>query len=173
MKKLLLISALCTATMAQAQQSPSDTLDSKGTIRIQITKEVNGKVTRTDTTFEIGDEHSASLFLQQNGKERGSKALIRLLEDEESGILKSQDFRMILPPAAPTSPGVFRQYSFSYNDVDREGIMESVDELLREHGFENTQQRNVIREIEIIPDKDQRRKMKKAKKKRIIIIEES
>lgn len=51
--------------------------------------------------------------------------------------------------------------------------MNSVDELLREHGFENTQQRNVIREIEISPDKDQRRKIKKAKKKRIIIIEES
>jgi hypothetical protein len=173
MKKLFLISALATATMAQAQQLKSDTLASKGTIRIQITKEINGKVIQTDTTFDVGEEQAASLYISRNGMERQIKTMIKLNDDDDTGRIESQEFTFVMPPSVPLPPDALRHYSFSYSDDDMERIIEKAEELLKEHSIDDRERRNIIRKIEVRPDSDQRRKMKKSKKKRIIIIEEA
>ncbi len=175
------------AGLSAEAQTTEASKATKGKITVNIVKEIDGKITKIDTTFDLKDQDAISEFMERNQIEMKSQGpaerklkVMKFKSDNGSG----EDEKEIeitlppMPPMPPTPPGAgeintenMQAYTFRFSDEDISRQLEELESLMENNPAVSGKVKKEIRKFEFYNDGDKRKKSKKAKK-RIIIIEE-
>lgn len=182
---------LLTGLSAEAQTGDS-LKTSRGKISVNIVKEVDGKTTKLDTTFDLKDEKSISEFMQRHHiemkKEMPGGKDMRVMKfnvDDSNG--EEREISISIPPGAPVPPPPPMppsKGSVNFSDdegvnytikIDGDELAEQIEDLekMMEITYSNDGKvKKEIRRIEMRDDQGEKRRKPKKSKRRIIIIEE-
>lgn len=187
-----MLSGFLLAGLSADAQTGDSLKASKGKITVNIMKEVNGKTTRIDTTFDLKDEQEISGFMQrheiemkQEHPEGRDVRVMRFKTDGKEG--DDKEITITIPPTPPGEPvpppppmmqnfsfsdGISQSYSISISEDELADRLEELEKLLESTYSQDGRMKKEIRKIEIRDDDKGKHRKSKKTKKRIIIIEE-
>lgn len=195
MKNLLILA--CGFLMSHGNthaQSTDSTLKETGKITIRIEKNLNGKKTVIDTTFDSKNESAYKDFLddqkiameddnRSGGKSNSTQRTIELRYDQDDDSRQMKIIRVPpgvpippLPPLPPMPPSSSNDdenaFIFQYKTDDLDSRMEELERLIEKKYDDSDKIEKELKKYEIKIDKNKRKRKAGKTGKRIIIIEE-